>query len=398
MAPINILIVDDSVVYRKILKEVVDTVDNTSVVATVSNGDLALKRLAVANVDMVLCDVEMPVMGGIETLKAIQDSYPDKGVVMVSSPQKHNAGIVLEALELGALDFIVKPDSDNVQENKDYLKEQITRVISVFTSRQVKSTRPAKSTPPSTVGGTARTAPRESAPVSRTPIRTALRNPTGVISTPMSREIPRPVVKNNPIKIDVVVIGVSTGGPNALAEVVPRFSGDLPVPILLVQHMPPLFTASLADSLNKKSSLTVVEGIEGTEVKPGFIYIAPGGKHMTVSVPDGDGRRFLRMNMDPPENSCRPSVDVLFRSAATSYRNNILSVVMTGMGADGRDGVAFIRNTGSCWVITQSAETCTVYGMPAAVDNAGLSSEQVPLNQLANRIETIIRLPRILSK
>ncbi|MBN2722901.1 MAG: chemotaxis-specific protein-glutamate methyltransferase CheB [Deltaproteobacteria bacterium] len=373
----SVLIVDDSVIYRKILKDVLEEMDDIRVVGTTANGDLALKRLAVTHCDVVLCDVEMPVMGGIDTLKAIQQKYPEKGVVMVSSPQKHNAGIVLEALDLGALDFIVKPDGNNIVENKEYLKEQISNVVSVFNSQQRnKKNQPLKS-------------------IAKKPLVEA-KNP--IVKIEKQREIIKPSKVVYPTRIDIVAIGVSTGGPNALGEVIPKLSAQFPVPMVMVQHMPPLFTASLADSLNKKSAITVVEAKDGMELSSGVLHIAPGGKHMIVTEVDGSGKRYLKMNDDPPENSCRPSVDVLFRSISRSYGGNTLAVVMTGMGSDGKEGVANIVEAGSAWIITQSSETCTVYGMPASVDQAGLSNEQIPLNELANRIETIVRLPRLLRK
>ncbi|HLO65401.1 MAG TPA: CheB methylesterase domain-containing protein, partial [Holophaga sp.] len=193
-----------------------------------------------------------------------------------------------------------------------------------------------------------------------------------------------------PSRFDVVAIGVSTGGPNALAEVIPHLPADLGVPVLVVQHMPPFFTASLAEHLAKASRLAVSEAIEGEPVLPNHVYIAPGGKHMTVRRMGGaEGPAIVGLNENPPENSCRPSVDVLFRSVAAQYEGNILGVVMTGMGSDGCEGVRAMKRRG-CHVLTQSEDTCVVYGMPLAVDEAGLSDEQVPLPRLASRIAYLV--------
>jgi len=196
-----------------------------------------------------------------------------------------------------------------------------------------------------------------------------------------------------PGRIDVVGIGVSTGGPNALAELIPRLPADLPVPILLVQHMPPVFTASLAEHLDQKSGLSVREARDGEQVLPGRVYIAPGGRHMVVRrLPDAE-HPIVGLNENPPENSCRPSVDVLFRSMAAQYDGNMLAVVMTGMGNDGCEGVRAMKRRG-CLCLTQSEASCIVYGMPLSVDEAGLSDEQVPLDRLADRIVHLVRKGR----
>ena len=195
-----------------------------------------------------------------------------------------------------------------------------------------------------------------------------------------------------PERIDVVGIGVSTGGPNALAELIPRLPADFPVPILLVQHMPPMFTASLAEHLDQKSQVSVREARDGEPVLPGGVYIAPGGRHMVVRrLPDG--ALIVGLNDNPPENSCRPSVDVLFRSLAAQFEGNLLAVVMTGMGSDGCEGVRAMKRRG-CRVLTQSEASCIVYGMPLAVDEADLSDEQVPLDRLADRITRLARKNR----
>ncbi|MBP1627983.1 MAG: hypothetical protein H6Q00_2458, partial [Holophagaceae bacterium] len=195
-------------------------------------------------------------------------------------------------------------------------------------------------------------------------------------------------------QIEVVGIGVSTGGPNALTEVIPHLPADFPVPVLVVQHMPPSFTASLADHLDRRSPLRVCEAREGERIEVGNVYIAPGGKHMVVRRHEIPGtntfQRIIGLNENPPENSCRPSVDVLFRSLAAHYEGSVAAVIMTGMGNDGCEGVRTLKRRG-CRCLTQSAETCVVYGMPMAVDEAGLSDEQVPLDLLAQRLVRLVR-------
>jgi two-component system chemotaxis response regulator CheB len=192
-----------------------------------------------------------------------------------------------------------------------------------------------------------------------------------------------------------VVIGISTGGPNALKEVIPKLTASLNVPVLIVQHMPPLFTASLAESLGRKSVLTVREAQEGDVLRPNTVLIAPGGKHMVIrSDPNGVGGPgfILALNENPPEQNCRPSVNVLFRSAATYFGGRVLAIVMTGMGEDGCEGVRAMKRQG-CICLTQEESTCVVYGMPRAVDEAGLSDARVPLEQMAERIQQFVRNP-----
>ena len=208
------------------------------------------------------------------------------------------------------------------------------------------------------------------------------------------RELGRTAPK--PTRIDVLGVGVSTGGPNALAEVVPHLPPDLGIPVLVVQHMPPVFTKSLADGLAKKSMLPVREARDSDPIEPDTVLIAPGGRHMVVrtelDAATGERRRRVGVNDSPRENGCRPSVDVLFRSLAAQYGGNMLAVVMTGMGSDGREGVRAMKRRG-CYCLTQTEASCVIYGMPQAVDTAGLSDESVALEHLGSRITEITRKP-----
>jgi len=194
----------------------------------------------------------------------------------------------------------------------------------------------------------------------------------------------RPVLPS-PKRIALVAIGSSTGGPEALTKVLPLLPGDFPLPILIVQHMPPLFTASLAANLNKRSALTIKEAEDGEPIEVGKVYIAPGGRHMVMRPPQDGGPATIGLNDAPPVKSCRPSVDVLFRSIAAVQGGNVLAVVLTGMGDDGSDGVAALKRKG-CYCITQSEKTCVVYGMPRAVDEMNNSDEQVDIENVAARI------------
>ncbi len=356
--PLKILIVDDSITYRSIMNTVLEAVSGVTVVSTASNGKNALVKLTQHEVDMVLLDIEMPEMDGLQTLKEISRLHPNIGVVMVSGTNRHSADITIQALEAGAIDFIPKPDHDSVEQNIETLRQRLVPIFTTFASKHASV--PAKPAAP----------------------------PPIVSSRPTLETVVPPAPKVGNFKADILVIGVSTGGPNALIELIPNLPANLNVPILIVQHMPPVFTASLAANLDRKSPLTVKEGAEGDCVEANTVYIAPGGKHMVIRQ-EGVTRR-LAVNEDPPENSCRPAVDVLFRSVSNVYGSHILSVIMTGMGNDGAQGVKYIKNKPGNLCLTQSSDTCVVYGMPRAVDELNLSDEKVPLNQLATRITELV--------
>ncbi len=376
---IHVLIVDDTVVYRRILSDIVNKLPDTTITAAVANGQLALNRLKNDPVDLVLLDVEMPVMGGLETLKVIRREYPDIGVIMVSGTNKNAAGVTIEALDEGALDFVPKPEGAGPEESRRLLGEQLGRLFQLFSTRRaLRGLSDGKPTE-------RRVATPEKRPLD-TERRSTIRRSQDVTPTERPPQTKSPL----PTKVDVVVIGVSTGGPNALAHVIPKLPADLGVPVLVVQHMPPLFTASLAESLDKKSNIHVAEAQENSPLKPNEVLIAQGGKHMLIRK-SADGQGYMvGLNENPPENNCRPAVDVLFRSAATHFGNKALALIMTGMGEDGCKGVRVMKRQGS-YCLTQDADSCVVYGMPRAIADAGLSDEVVTLDSLADRITRIVR-------
>ncbi len=370
---LRVLIVDDTIVYRKILTEVVESLDDVEIAGTAPHGRLALAKLDQAPADLVLLDVEMPEMNGLEALKEIRRRHPGTSVVMVSGTNLGSADITLRCLEQGALDFLRKPEGADPEASRQELKDKLRPLL-----RHVR-------------------------------MRMNLRQHEGHVQEPVQERAPaaapeppppprlEPRAAPLPTRFDVVGIGVSTGGPNALAELIPRLPADFPVPILLVQHMPPMFTASLAEHLAQRSPIAVSEARDGEPILPGHVYIAPGGLHMVVrrrQDPEGAGTLpIVGLNENPPENSCRPSVDVLFRSMASQYEGNLLAVVMTGMGSDGCEGVRALKRKG-CLCLTQTEATCTVYGMPLAVEESGLSDEQVPLERLSARILYHVRRNR----
>jgi len=346
---LRVMVVDDTSLYRMLVTNTLRGVEGIEVVGSAADGKIALERLEDLKPDLVTLDVEMPVMDGLTTLEHLHQRHPEIGVVMVSSLTQRGAETTLKALELGAFDFVGKPDGNDVNANREALKTGLRRVVQAFMTRRslqsLMQSRPAAS----------------------------VRTPAKVEAS---------------AKIEAVAIGISTGGPNALNEMVPMLPGDLGVPVLLVQHMPPSFTAALAATLDRKSALKVVEGADGQEVVPGTVYVAPGGFHMKVK--KRGTHTVLELTQDPPEHHCRPAVDYLFRSIAEVYGKSALGVIMTGMGSDGTKGLGVMKQRGS-HVLAQDEESCVVFGMPMEAIKAGVTDEQLPLGQIAPRIASLVR-------
>lgn len=357
MPKIRVLIVDDSVVVRRIVSDVLTADPELEVAGTAANGRIALAKIPQVNPDVITLDVEMPEMNGLETLAEIRKLYPRLPVIMFSTLTQRGAATTLDALTLGATDYVTKPANvGSVAAAQQSLREQLVPKIKVFCGRA------ARLTP------------------------TSLKAGEGV-----SRSLPtlRPVKAGG--IVDIVAIGVSTGGPNALAELVPELPADFPVPIVIVQHMPPVFTRLLAERLDSQSSLAVSEAVPGEEVRAGHIYLAPGDYHMIVKREGAVVR--LRTNQEQPENSCRPAVDVLFRSVADVYGAGSFGVVLTGMGQDGLRGCERIGEAGG-QNIAQDEASSVVWGMPGFVAKAGLADQVLPLSSIATEIVRRVRKGR----
>jgi two-component system chemotaxis response regulator CheB len=361
MAKIRVLIVDDAVVVRRTLADVLAGDSELEVVGTAANGRIALAKIPQVNPDLITLDMEMPEMDGLQTLAAIRKNYPQMPVIMFSAVTLRGAAATLDALALGARDYVTKPANVGcLAEAMQRIREQLIPKIKAFCPR----------TP----------VPQATIPqVSLAPAR--IRSPAAV---PLHADGQR---------VEVLAIGVSTGGPNALAVLLPEFPADFPIPIVIVQHMPPLFTRTLADRLASKAAFDVCEGAEGDEITPGKAWLAPGGYHM-VTRREGMLIR-LGLNQAPPENSCRPAVDVLFRSVARTYGPSALAVVLTGMGQDGLRGCECIREAGGR-VLVQDQATSVVWGMPGCVAAAGLADQVLPVHQLATEILRRVRKGRAL--
>jgi two-component system chemotaxis response regulator CheB len=355
--PLRVLVVDDTVVYRKIVSDVLAGLPGIELVGTAYNGKSALSRIANLRPDLLTLDIEMPEMNGLETLQQMQTVAPDVGAIMLSSLTVEGGEMTMRALELGAFDFIPKPQEGSMEENTRAVREALIPMLKAFARRrEIKSILKGKSQ-----GASGLQAPAVEQRIRTIPFR-------------RTRE-----------RSDIVGIGVSTGGPNALARMMPKIPADIDVPILIVQHMPPVFTQSLARSLDAKCAIEVKEACDGEPIRANVAFIAPGGKQMKVAA-GADGRnRVLRITDDPPENSCRPSVDFLFRSIAHHYVGRATGVIMTGMGSDGTLGLKLMKRNGAA-IIAQDEETCVVYGMPKAPIESGIVDSIAPLDRIAEEI------------
>jgi two-component system chemotaxis response regulator CheB len=317
-------------------------------VGTAVNGKIALTKLDQLKPDLVTMDIEMPEMNGIEAVRAIRGTRSRVPIIMFSTLTDRGATATLDALSAGANDYVTKPANvGSVGQSMESVREQLIPKIKALTGRPVPS-------------GPSRAA----APVA-----------------PPRPPAPRSGPGKKPA---VLVIGSSTGGPEALARVLPALPASLPVPVLLVQHMPPVFTRQFAQRLDRLCALRVVEAVDGTPLQPGTVHLAPGDQHLVIR-PTRSGLQ-TSLNQGPPENFCRPAVDPLFRSAVAAYDGAVLAVVLTGMGADGRAGAGEIRAAGGT-VVVQDQASSVVWGMPGAIAQAGFADEILPLDRVAEAIQ-----------
>ena len=360
MPKIRVLVVDDSVVIRRMVSDVLAGEPDIEVAGAAADGRIALQKIEQVNPDILTLDVEMPVMDGLETLRQLRKTHRRLPVIMFSTLTERGASATMDALALGASDYVTKPA--NVGSAAAALEKIRAELIPKI---RAHGPQPANSA---------------ARPFTLTPEQMA--------QLPFSVSAPRPATS----RVEVVAIGTSTGGPNALGDLVPLLPPNFPVPVVIVQHMPPIFTKFLADRLSSKSQITVVEASNHVELLPGNAYIAPGDFHMMVER-SKDGVR-IRTQQEQPENSCRPAVDVLFRSVAEVYRGDALAVIMTGMGQDGLRGCGRIREAGG-QILAQDEATSVVWGMPGYVANAGLADGVLPLGLIAGEIVRRVAVGRV---
>jgi two-component system chemotaxis response regulator CheB len=352
-----VLVVDDSVVIRRLVAHALEQEPLIEVVGVASNGAIALQRIPQFNPDVLTLDIEMPVMDGLETLKCVRRDYPQLRVIMFSTLTERGASVTMEALTLGADDYVTKASNEgSLDRSMTRLREDLIPKIKQFFHLPVQSR-------------------------------------TGIGTEPIHATAPPPVWQGTPVlhkmrvRPKVLVIGVSTGGPTALGAILPTLPAGFPLPVLVVQHMPPLFTQLLAERLHANCELPVAEATQGALVEAGKILIAPGDFHLKVASSSAGARVCL--DQTSPLNSCRPAVDALFSSIGEVYGGAVIAVVLTGMGQDGLRGAEILKAHGAS-ILAQDEATSVVWGMPGAVVNAGLADRVLPLNQVVPEILRIV--------
>ncbi|MDR1916543.1 MAG: chemotaxis response regulator protein-glutamate methylesterase [Synergistaceae bacterium] len=347
---IRVLIVDDSAFMRKVIGDILGADPSIDVVGRARNGREAMDAINGLSPDVVTLDIEMPGKSGLEVLRDIMAIKPIP-VVMVSSLTKQGANETMQALDSGAVDFVTKP-SGTISLDMDKVGDELRQKVIAASKASLRT--------------------------SRLHIGLA------------TKILPPPPIQSRreamPRRLEMLVIAASTGGPMALQEVIPELSADFPLPVLIVQHMPPGFTSSFASRLNERSKLTVLEACDGMPIRKGAVIIAPGGYHLIVEKKQMN--LVCRLTETPPVRSVRPSADVLFTSVSEVVGGNILTLVLTGMGRDGLDGTRLLRQKGA-YVIAESKETSVIYGMPGAVTGAGLVDEVLPLYSIAAGLERV---------
>ncbi len=347
--PVRVLIVDDSATVRSVLSAALGADPELRVVGAAVSGEAALETIAAGPPDVVLLDVEMPGLDGIATLREIRRQHRSLPVLMFSSLTERGSRATLDALLAGANDYVAKPAVQSRDELEARIREEVIAKVKALAARGNAAPRPTAAAP--------------------------------VVVRPAPAVV-RPAIRG-------VVVAVSTGGPSALAETLPAFARGAAVPVLIVQHMPAFFTAQLAERLTRLAGMTVREAVAGQPLGPGDVLLAPGGRHMEVA--GGAGTVRVRLTDDPPENSCRPAADALFRSAAKVWGAGTLGIVLTGMGRDGLHGARAIVEAGGA-VLAQDEFTSVVWGMPGEVVRAGLADAVLPLSQIG--VEANLRLNR----
>ncbi|MBZ5672727.1 MAG: chemotaxis response regulator protein-glutamate methylesterase [Acidobacteriia bacterium] len=341
---IRVLVVDDSVVIRRLVTHALEADPSLEVVGSAPNGAIGLARIPQLNPDVITLDIEMPEVDGLEMLRRLRPAYPDLRVIMFSTLTERGAASTMEALSLGADDYVTKASNEgSLDRSLTTLRSELIPKIKQFFSLEQDHAAPS-------------------------PVATA----ATVRSQPVVPNTFRPSFAP-----EVVAIGISTGGPTALGAIIPTIPSDFPLPILIVQHMPPVFTRLLAERLQAATKLKVEEATEGAVVEPGKVLIAPGNYHMRLS--KKRLAKTVTLDQGPPENSCRPAVDVMFRSVEEVYGGSVIAAVLTGMGYDGLRGAEILKAHGA-WIIAQDEASSVVWGMPGAVVNAGLADSVVPLD------------------
>jgi two-component system chemotaxis response regulator CheB len=399
---ISVLVVDDSVVVRRLIVDALTDAPDITVVGTAANGLIAQSKIDTLKPDVVTMDIEMPEMDGITAVRELRKRHRLLPVIMFSTLSAAGASATLEALSAGATDYVTKPSNvGSIAESTAAVREQLIPRIHALAGRRGSGGAPPRSASPRP--STAPERPDTAAPrPGAVPGRPGLSGPgpsgpgsngldatrpgagrPGMAAAGPASAAPRAGNRAKGGRIDILAIGSSTGGPDALTAVLTALPGDLPVPVVITQHMPPVFTKMFAERLNRVTAVTVVEATDDMPVEPGTVYIAPGDRHLTLH---RRGTAVLtKLNGGPPENSCRPAVDVMFRSVSALYGAAVYAAVLTGMGADGRAGAKVLRDAGA-EVLAQDEATSVVWGMPGAVVGAGQADAVLPLDRIAGAL------------
>ncbi|MFP4279661.1 MAG: chemotaxis response regulator protein-glutamate methylesterase [Halochromatium sp.] len=398
----KVLVADDSSLFRRVLTEALKTFPGIETIDQAPNGRLALAKVEKIQPDLLTLDMEMPEMDGLAVLDALKRFPNPPVVIVVSALTKKGGHLTIKAMQHGAFDFITKPATSNFDESfATLLGELAPRLKSLsvrFNVRGILRRQQRTSADPN-AGPSAAPAPgdaRSQAPAAPSPhakpppdqaaSRSSDRAPERTSDRTAGPAPSRPARLAAP---EMLLIGVSTGGPNALDRLIPALPATLGVPVFIVQHMPPLFTKSLAEHLALKSALKVCEAAHDTIAEAGTVYIAPGGHHMQLAH-GANGQPLIQITDEEPENHCRPSVDYLFRSAANQFPGRAMAVILTGMGNDGTQGLRLLKRHG-CFVIAQDEATCVVYGMPKIAVEAGVVDRVLPLDAIAEGVVAAIK-------
>ncbi|WP_422367634.1 protein-glutamate methylesterase/protein-glutamine glutaminase [Pelagibius sp.] len=362
--PYRVMVVDDSAVIRGLLTRSLEADRSIKVVASVGNGEIALKSLERYDIEVIILDIEMPVMDGLTALPKLLAAQPNVKVVMASALTRKNAEVSLRALQAGAADYVTKPSSTSELTSADNFQRELTEKVKALAAatRSSPGARPSKP-----AAGVVKESPRS----------------TGKLYG--GREI---VLRKQPIvNPRIIAIGSSTGGPQALLEVLADMTSTVKLPILITQHMPATFTTLLAEHIARATGVPAKEAVHGEMIEPGRIYMAPGDYHMVVES-KGAGQQIV-LNQGPQENFCRPAVDPMLRSMAPIYGAGLLTIILTGMGSDGKKGAEKVVEAGGA-VIAQDEATSVVWGMPGAVATSGLCSAVLPLKEIGPSVRKMV--------
>lgn len=375
MTELRLLIVDDSAMYRQALKSIVEVIPGVHCIGVACDGKEAMEKIVSENPDVVTLDMEMPVMSGMDVIKAVTAKNLNVKLIIVSACSQSGAEIAINALKLGAYDFITKPNRLGGSGAKEDIRRQLADKLGVLQGslnavikRPASTIYPAKSTGQKPAIG--KPSPAVTGSVVENPTKTAQ------------------ITSRLNVRPKAIAMGCSTGGPKALIKLFSGLQSELDVPIFIVQHMPPMFTQTLAKSIDEISALSVKEAEDGDKPLPNHAYIAPGGRQMKLV--DGDAGIEIKITDDEPENFCKPSVDYFFNSVAEIYKGGSLGVILSGMGSDGSKGLRKMKSHGVT-VLGQDEGSCVVYGMPRVAQESGLVDTQVSIEHMASAIKDIMK-------